>query len=163
MEIQVEKSLSKIKEQKISITELFFLELVKKLGEPIAVKDVMPHIKEANMKQDTVYRILKKLEKKGLIKYKSNLTPPDSLYLIISEPSKLLKIGISSNPLKRAKDISLASTLPTKVLYSFNGLSHLEKELKLKYKNLNIGGEWFNYSEEIVKEFQNLKNSTTNE
>jgi hypothetical protein len=57
----------------------------------------------------------------------------------------LLKIGISSNPERRANSIRLNSGFPTEVIFSLdtNFSRQLEKNLHTLFSEYRVEGEWF--------------------
>lgn len=57
------------------------------------------------------------------------------------------KIGVSKNPVQRAVEVSRKYKRPVSLLLSINCIDAYgcEKYLHHKYKNINVGGEWFDF------------------
>lgn len=82
----------------------------------------------------------------------ANSIKPTSVYVMQS--GELTKIGIAQDVEKRRRSLYYSSALDVKILYSkeFKNFTSLEKELHKKYKDYNSHGEWFNLSDDQVKE-----------
>lgn len=80
----------------------------------------------------------------------------DNLYLIMTLNESYCKIGRSSNPKKRFRQI--ATSCPERVYLNFDleGLGHLEKDLHKLFSNLRLNGEWFKYDKSIFYYFVDL-------
>lgn len=80
----------------------------------------------------------------------------ECLYLIHDKSRNLLKIGKSFDVNKRLS--SYKSTLGDclEIIYNIPNHGAKEKEVLLNFSPLNSHGEWFNFSEDIVKYFENL-------
>lgn len=78
------------------------------------------------------------------------------VYLIQQQNSTLYKIGVSKNPLKRVNELQTANA-ETLILIKQFPTKHgfqLENYLHRRYTNKNIQLEWFELSEEDVKNFE---------
>jgi len=67
-----------------------------------------------------------------------------------------LKIGRSNNAEKRLKSLQTGSPLRLSIAYVLPDKGHLEKLLHEKFKKKRINGEWFTFSQDIVKEFESI-------
>ncbi len=70
------------------------------------------------------------------------------LYVIQSDVTGAVKIGISSNPQKRLKQLQTGSPYQLKLLCSIANMSHKEKIIhnRLKDYKMSCKGEWFDFS-----------------
>jgi hypothetical protein len=90
----------------------------------------------------------------------------DFLYLLYSKDLDLYKIGITNDIEVRIKSIKTEMKIKhLDVIFLIPELSHYEKILHNKFNHLNVPvkrkrnhREWFNYSDEIIKEFKQLQN-----
>lgn len=137
----------------ISITEMFFLNVYKELKGDVSYKEIIYALPELKLKEDTVYRILKKLHKKNLIDLK---TDDKDLYLMGDSDCSVMKIGISNNPKKRLKNIMTSNPMDINILYISKRNSHREAEAHFKFKDIRLSGEWFKYDERIINWFNSL-------
>ena len=82
----------------------------------------------------------------------SSILKPTGLYII--QGAGLTKIGISSNIESRFKKLTTSSPVPLTLAHECTTdlARSVEKELHTKYKEFNSHGEWFNLTEEQVKE-----------
>jgi hypothetical protein len=75
-----------------------------------------------------------------------NQEPKKRVYLI--EDGNVCKIGVSKNPYKRLKSIKTSRPYAILVAHSRN---FTESQLHKKYKQYNIGGEWFRFPKGVYK------------
>tara|TARA_E500000178_G_C16776813_1_gene641755 strand:+ start:194 stop:499 length:306 start_codon:yes stop_codon:yes gene_type:complete len=70
------------------------------------------------------------------------------LYVIQSDVTGAVKIGISSHPQKRLKQLQTGSPYQLKLLCSIANMSHKEKIIhnRLKDYKMSCKGEWFDFS-----------------
>jgi hypothetical protein len=129
------------------------------------------------VKQDSVYRAFKTLDKKGLIQYinidnkdyirflelnielninfKKINKEPLYCYLMIDHNTGYYKIGKSKSP--KFRETTLQSQKPTIELIHIWEKDFSEKQLHEKFSNKRIRGEWFNLTSEDVKFLKYLK------
>ena len=92
------------------------------------------------------------LEAKRIIEQKLDLKPKKTCeiktYFIQHQPSGLIKIGISQNPVKRLA--SLQTSSPDKLILLGWTVGNLEIKLHQKYKSLRGRGEWFKPNKEML-------------
>lgn len=75
------------------------------------------------------------------------------IYLIICKNNSTCKIGYSKNPKNRLMQLQSSNPYFLELVATIDGTLQDEKRLHTKFKDYRIGGEWFNYSEEIRKHF----------
>jgi hypothetical protein len=82
------------------------------------------------------------------------------VYFILDEKSKAVKIGKANSIQQRLPELQTGNPNKLKVIYNIKCNSErqsktLEKELHKKFQNLRIrdNGEWFNYDEDLFKQF----------
>lgn len=95
------------------------------------------------------------------ITIKDKKLKPVYLYLMKSELTGLLKIGISGNPKKRRRTLETAQGGKIEIVHLMKGLNNLEKDLHRLFSHHRTDGEWFNDVEEIRNYFNNLANDNT--
>ena len=85
------------------------------------------------------------------IKSKQGRPPLTTLYLI--KGWKLTKIGITHNIQKRLITLRRFSPVPLKLLFKINkpNADKLENHLHIKYKDKHSHGEWYNLTEDDIK------------
>lgn len=84
------------------------------------------------------------------------------LECIESDGSKFHKIGFTKNkPTKRVKQLQTGNSSTIKILFSYqsNYSTTVEKTLHRRFDHLRYRGEWFELSDEIINDFQNICNS----
>lgn len=76
-----------------------------------------------------------------------------NVYILKSEPN-FYKIGVAWNVEHRLKHIQVANPLKTTILYAraFEYPYATEKALHIKYKDKNIRGEWYQFTDKEAKE-----------
>ena len=76
------------------------------------------------------------------------LTYNKYLYVIQSDVTGAVKIGISTDPQKRLKQLQTGSPYKLKLLCSIANMSHREKIIhnRLKDYKMSCKGEWFDFS-----------------
>lgn len=79
------------------------------------------------------------------------------IYFLKNKKVDVVKIGYTSNIQRRIKQLEQQSKCKLKLLLLMPGNILNEKELHKHFKNCNISGEWFNYSE-AVKSYISLNN-----
>lgn len=83
-----------------------------------------------------------------------------NVYLIGCQKEKTMKIGVSYNVEQRLKSLQSSNANKLELLDIIEqGGYQLESMLHNEFSDLNIQGEWFKWSEEIIKKFETLKNS----
>lgn len=78
----------------------------------------------------------------------SRLNSKRWVYLIGSPASRLVKIGVSSNPAERLADLQVGSPIPLMILWRTQGGQGLESALHRYFRNYRVHGEWFDFGEE---------------
>ena len=101
------------------------------------------HINEIHKTADLRTCAPKKIEKGAFI------------YLLHDIDQHLLKIGYSTNPPRRFKEIKNANTNQIKIIGIIPGSLTNEAILHTRWKKYNYKLEWFNYEEEILEYFEN--------
>ena len=76
------------------------------------------------------------------------------VYLMKSELTGLLKIGISIDPVKRRRTLETAQGGRIELLKIISGGRNIERKLHDKFSNYRKDGEWFEYSSEILDYFE---------
>lgn len=76
------------------------------------------------------------------------------IYCMQTQTNKSLKIGLSSKPQQRLKNIQTANPEEVLLVSIFPGSKSDEKWLHSKFKKYHIRGEWFENSEEILHYFR---------
>ena len=69
----------------------------------------------------------------------------DDLYIIQSDVTGMIKIGRSSNPQKRLKQLQTGNPNCLKLIASFKGEGWKEKLIHEELKRWRKKGEWFSY------------------
>lgn len=82
----------------------------------------------------------------------------EDLYLINMD-NLFLKIGKSKNVKRRLLNLNSSSPKELGLLYVIKNKGNLETSILNKFSHLKTKGEWFIYSEEIIVEFEKLKNN----
>lgn len=98
--------------------------------------------------------------------YYLNIYYSDFLYLLYSKTLDLYKIGKTKNMDQRVRGIEKDMGLDDiKIIYQIPNHSYLETTLHKKFSHLNVPvrkkqnhREWFKYDDEIINEFEMLKN-----
>jgi hypothetical protein len=81
------------------------------------------------------------------------------VYLVQTKPGEPVKIGVAVDIKKRIHGLQTSHYEKINLLaFVENGGYELEFELHQKFKHLRLTGEWFTYSNEIVEEFERLRN-----
>jgi len=86
-------------------------------------------------------------------KHNTKNTTKGYVYLIHNKEKNILKIGFSKNPKARLKQLQIATSEELELLTYKDGTYDDEKSYHEKYVDKNIRGEWFEYSDEILKDF----------
>jgi hypothetical protein len=76
------------------------------------------------------------------------------IYLIINKAENFCKIGYSSNPDARLKQLQTGNPYSLDLITSIQGDISLERELHKKFNHLKLQGEWFEYTDEIRDYFK---------
>jgi hypothetical protein len=82
-----------------------------------------------------------------------------SVYLMRSHLTGLLKIGISQKPSKRRRTLETAQGGKIDLITVIDGGKIMEKELHEMFCHLRRDGEWFDYDNSIIDRFNKLKES----
>ncbi len=69
----------------------------------------------------------------------------DSLYIIQSDLTGMIKIGRSKYPKKRLKQLQTGNPNKLKIIATFDNEGWKEKILHERLKNFRLEGEWFSY------------------
>lgn len=118
-------------------------------------------------KNNLTDKILSRIDSSNLVDYIENgpyssknreesVTPLKDLYLIGNKSKTKLKIGISRDCKRRLKDLEGSSGENLEILFTCKNKSNLEKILHKEFESLQIGREWFKYSEEIINRFRSI-------
>ena len=154
MELIIDLESKDISKFELSISELVIAELCNS-HDDFDLKFIKDKLSHFSLKQDSIYRILKKLAKKGVIKYNHNPNGMD-LYLIAAEDKSVMKIGVSNNVKKRFKHIQTSSHKRLVLLFEIKDKGLLERSLHQEFNNYRLVGEWFVYRQEIIDRFNEL-------
>jgi len=89
------------------------------------------------------------------------------VYAILDSKNNCLKIGKANDVTQRLSDLQSGNPTKLKVVATIPCSSEkhafaVESELHLKYSNLFVLGEWFNYDDAIIKEFVNFVDNNQN-
>jgi len=76
------------------------------------------------------------------------------VYLIQDVVTQHLKIGSTTNIVRRFSHLTGANSGELKLIYLIKGYVDLEKALHKKFKHLRLHSEWFKFSQDIVDEFK---------
>lgn len=79
--------------------------------------------------------------------------------LYIMQCNNYIKIGVSSYPEKRIKDLQTGNPYEIKLLLAINSddAYQLENQFHKYFKNINSGGEWFEINEDVKNFVKYLK------
>ena len=79
---------------------------------------------------------------------RTNPTTPTMVYIIGEPGSDVLKIGISSDPARRLRDVRISNPYDVKVLWerSVEHARRVERNVHLALVGVRIRGEWFRVS-----------------
>ena len=80
------------------------------------------------------------------------------VYLIGCKDNGTMKIGISSSPEKRIKKLQTSVAFALELIAKIQGTISLEQQLHREFSHLQLVGEWFKWSEDILQKFKNLQN-----
>ena len=69
----------------------------------------------------------------------------DSLYIIQSDVTGMIKIGRSKDPQKRLKQLQTGNPNKLKLIAEFKGEGWKENYLHERLKSYRLEGEWFSY------------------
>ena len=69
----------------------------------------------------------------------------DSLYIIQSDVTGMIKIGRSKNPQKRLKQLQTGNPNKLKIIAEFKGEGWKEKIIHERLRMYRLEGEWFSY------------------
>jgi predicted transcriptional regulator len=138
----------------LSISELVIAELCNS-HDAFDLKWIKDKLRHFDLKEDSIYRILKRLAIKGIIRYKHN---PNGrhLYLIADEDEKVMKIGVSNNVKSRFKHLQTSSHKRLVLLFEIKDKGLLERSLHQEFDIFRLVGEWFSYRQEIIDRFNEL-------
>lgn len=75
--------------------------------------------------------------------------PSSSVYFVLSEDKKMVKIGYSNNVTKRVRSMSTGSPVKLTCIKTIPGGASEEAELHRRFAHLRQHGEWFIYSKEL--------------
>jgi len=92
---------------------------------------------------------IRKIKNQDLVKF--NQEEEYSVYIAHDKVKNIYKIGKSINPIKRVRSLK-CSNLDIELISYRRGYSILEKDMHKNYKDYCIGGEWFNFTEEKLRE-----------
>lgn len=70
-----------------------------------------------------------------------------AIYVVDNSLSDYLKIGMSKDPIQRAKSLSTSTSIKMNVLYTTQLMSNakvVEELIHKELKDFNVSGEWFN-------------------
>lgn len=83
------------------------------------------------------------------------------IYLVHIKGSNFYKIGYTKNVIKRLATLQTANALELVIVERFFSLNarYLEKEIHKYYESQKVRGEWFQFSEEQVKNFVSTINN----
>lgn len=83
------------------------------------------------------------------------------IYLVHIKGSNFYKIGYTKNVIKRLATLQTANALELVIVERFFSLNarYLEKEIHKYYESQRVRGEWFQFSEEQVKNFVSTINN----
>lgn len=83
------------------------------------------------------------------------------IYLVHIKGSNFYKIGYTKNVIKRLATLQTANALELVIVERFFSLKarYLEKEIHKYYESQRVRGEWFQFSEEQVKNFVSTINN----
>ena len=80
----------------------------------------------------------------------------DFVYLMQSELTGLLKIGISKDPIQRRRNLETAQGGKIELLKIIAGGKNIEKKLHEKFSTYRKDGEWFENTAEIIDYFDEV-------
>ncbi len=83
---------------------------------------------------------------------KKSVRHPRTLYFI--SDGNYIKIGIANNVEERIKQLQTGNPNKLFIVSQFENRGQLEKAIHKKFSHLHVGGEWFQYTNEI-KEYLN--------
>lgn len=157
MKISIDLKNQIISDFELSFSEAIVLGVCKNL-KTITLKEVCNNLKLFDLKDDSIYRILKKLQSKGLIDYHSSPIKGKNLYLICDEEKTIMKIGSSNNAINRLKSFQVGFYKKLNLVFELNNIGHLEKDLQKEFEKYRLSGEWFVYRSDIIDKFKQLSN-----
>ncbi|MEG3877644.1 GIY-YIG nuclease family protein [Microcoleus sp. herbarium7] len=73
------------------------------------------------------------------------------IYFILDDRNNAIKIGYSKNPLQRLSELQTGNSTRLRLIKTIEGGITVERKLHTKFKNLRIGGEWFQASQELMQ------------
>jgi len=79
------------------------------------------------------------------------------VYFIRAGQSGPIKIGVASDPQKRAVSISTASFMPVELLATMDGDHNVERSLHQRFKKDRLNGEWFAPTPELIEFIMTLE------
>lgn len=150
MELILNLNDERIQDYELTISEFVFLIAYENMKNLETVYDFFG---KKGLKKDTVYRNYKRLREKGLIDLEI-MKRGSNLYVVADEEKSVLKIGVANNINERIKKLRTGNHLNLEVIFEFNKLGHLEKEIHRRFSEFRLTGEWFKYDETIIKFFQ---------
>lgn len=155
MKVELDLQSPEVKEFGLSLIEYLVLNIVRDLDthDPKIVNNELLLFK---MKDDSIYRVIKRLESKGVLRYQNEIGR--HLYLISDVDENYLKVGRSNDANKRLKGVQTNSVHELKLISIINDKGYLEREIHFKFKSLNKIGEWFEYDDSIINHFKKLYN-----
>ena len=137
----------------ISITEMFYLSICNNIDGVISYREIISLLPELELKEDSVYRILKRLQKKKLI---DMAIVEKDLYLMADTDCTVMKIGVSNDAINRLKNINTSNAMQINIIIVSKRRGYKESEAHYKFKDLRLSGEWFKYDQRIIDWFKNL-------
>lgn len=85
------------------------------------------------------------------------------VYVMANIDNEICKIGHSTNPLKRVKEVQTGCPYKLDLIFMIKGSPALEKKLHIKYSKLRMNGEWFSFKDELKSNILNATNNILNE
>lgn len=73
------------------------------------------------------------------------------IYFIQTKESGKIKIGYSTSPDKRIKDLQIANPEKLELIGLLKGSKDYEKQIHQKFEELNIHGEWFDPGNKLLE------------
>ena len=92
---------------------------------------------------------------KNKAKFANRFSSNKFLYFLLCGDA--VKIGKSSDPCLRIKELQTGAPYECKLVATFKNMGHKENECHKKFKHLKLYGEWFRYTQEIKLFIESLK------
>ena len=103
------------------------------------------------------YKLQKKNDEDYFKYYHSGRTFDGFLYLFLDRENKKLKIGRSTNPSRRLKQLQHEFSTSLESLFELENSASLEEYILWFFRKYNLHGEWFSYQKEIIDYFDDLQ------